>query len=356
MTYFLDRFGEEATKALISQPSNGMDSVDQTLKDINAKDSITGQPITADDVFLDWTIANYLKDGSVPDGRYTYHNYPDSPQAYETESLTCPQEQVNRTVHQYGADYIGISCAGDYTLHFEGATATGLLPVNAHSGKMAFWSNKGDESDMTLTQEFDFTNVTGPIEMSYQTWYDLEKDYDYAYVVASTDGQTWTILNTPSCTTNDPSGNSYGCGYNAKSGGGDTSQWIQESVDLSQYAGQKVQVRFEYVTDAAVNGEGLMVDDISIPAINYSTDFESDNGGWEAAGFARVDNTLPQTFRLALIIKSANGGTTVTPVAVDSENVADIPLKLQSGDQATLVVTGTTRFTNEQAAYSIQVK
>jgi len=356
MTYFLDRFGEEATKALINQSANGMDSVDQTLRDINAVDSITGQPISADDVFLDWTLANYLKDGSVPDGRYTYHNYPNAPQAMDTETISCPQDQANRTVHQYGVDYIGVGCEGNNNIHFEGATATGLLPADAYSGKLAFWSNKGDESDMTLTHEFDFSNVSGPIEMTYQTWYDLEKDYDYAYVEASTDGQTWQILNTPSCTTEDKSGNSYGCGYNGMSGGGDTAQWIQEKVDLSPYAGQKVQVRFEYVTDAAVNGEGLMLDDISVPAVNYSTDFETDNGGWDAAGFAQVENVLPQEFRLALITKKSNGETTVTPVTLDAENVVDLPLDLQSGDTAVLVVTGTTRFTREPAVYSIEVK
>jgi hypothetical protein len=76
-------------------------------------------------------------------------------------------------------------------------------------------------------------------------------------------------------------------------------------VDLSPYAGQKVQVRFEYVTDAAVNGEGLQVDDISVPAVNYFTDFESDNGGWEPAGFARVENI--SQFRLTLIVNTARG-------------------------------------------------
>jgi immune inhibitor A len=356
MAYFLDRFGEEATQALINQAANDMDSVDQTLRDVNALDSFTGQPISADDVFLDWVVANYLKDGSVADGRYIYHNYPDAPPATETETLACAQEPVNRTVNQYGVDYIALGCDGQNTLHFEGATATGLLPESAYSGKLAFWSNKGDESDMTLTREFDFSGVTGPIEMSYSTWYDLEADYDYSYVEASTDGTTWQILNTPSCTSEDPSGNSYGCGYNAKSGGGDTAQWIQEKADLSPYAGQKVQVRFEYVTDAAVNGEGLLLDDVSVPTVNYSTDFENDNGGWEAAGFARVENVLPQDFRLALIVKKSNGETTVTPVTLNAENVADVPLDLQSGDTAVLVVTGTTRFTRESAVYSLEVK
>ena len=357
MTYFLDRFGEEATKTLVNHAANGMDSVDQTLSEIDARHPFTGESLNTDDVFQDWVIANYLMDGSVEDGRFYYHNYPGAPQAYETETLACPQEQINRSVSQYGTDYIALGCdPGQYNLHFEGATATGLLPADAYSGKMSFWSNKGDESDMTLTREFDFTGVSGPIDMTYQTWYDLEADYDYAYVLASTDGQTWQILNTPSCTTEDPSGNSYGCGYNALSGGGSSAQWIQELVDLSPYAGQKVQVRFEYVTDAAVNGEGLQVDDISVPALNYFTDFESDNGGWEPAGFARVENILPQTFRLTLIVKHDNGETTVTPVTLDSENVTDLPLDLQSGDQATLVVSGTTRFTREPAVYSLEVK
>ena len=51
-----------------------------------------------------------------------------------------------------------------------------------------------------------------------------------------------------------PSGNSYGWGYT-----GSTGDWIQERVDLSQFAGQKVQIRFEYVTDAAVNEEGFLL-------------------------------------------------------------------------------------------------
>ena len=58
---------------------------------------------------------------------------------------------ASRTVNQYGVDYIRINCPGNYTLRFEGATSTRLLPADPHSGSYAFWSNKGDKSDMTLT-------------------------------------------------------------------------------------------------------------------------------------------------------------------------------------------------------------
>ena len=79
LAYFLDRFGEEATKALNNNPENGLGSVDDTLAALNITDAETGELITADDVFIDWAAALYLQDESVGDGRYTYHNYPGRP-------------------------------------------------------------------------------------------------------------------------------------------------------------------------------------------------------------------------------------------------------------------------------------
>ncbi len=212
-----------------------------------------------------------------------------------------------------------------------------------------FWSNRGDESDMTLTHEFDLTGVSGPVNMSFSTWYDTETDYDYVFLEASTDGKTWTILKTPLSTDKNPSGNSYGWAYN-----GQTNGWKDETIDLSAYAGKKVQIRFEYVTDAALNGEGFLVDDFKIPAINYQTDFEKDDGGWDAKGFVRVENSIPQTYRLDLITKKGNN-TTVEHVTLNADQTADIPLNLQSGNEATLVITGTTRFTRQPAPYQIEI-
>ena len=154
---------------------------------------------------------------------------------------------------------------------------------------------------MLLTREIDLTAVSGPVEFSYWTWYDIEEGWDYLYLEASVDGKTWKIIDTPACSNEDKSGNAYGCGYTGKSGGGSEAKWIHETVHLSGYAGKKVQLRFEYVTDAALNGEGLLLDDLAIEAANYTEDFEAGDGGWESAGFARIENILPQTFRLALV-------------------------------------------------------
>ncbi len=348
LTYFLDRFGENATKAVVASPENGLESIDTVLSSLNETNSVTSKPITADDVFADWAVANYLDDPSLLDGRYAYHNYPALPAFGDTEQVVnCQGETESHTVHQYGTDYIHFLCPGDFTINFQGSGVVKVIPEGAHSGNFAFWSNKGDESDMTFTHTFDLTKATGDISMDYYTWYDLEKDYDYLYLDASTDnGQSWQILTTPNCTTDNPSGNSYGCGYNGQSGG-----YIEQNVDLSQFAGKTVELRFEYVTDAAVNGEGLLLDDVSIPAIGYSTDFETDDGGWQADGFVRIDNELPQTYRVSLIHLA-------DPISVDTYTVdpaqslsLDVHLS-SSQDSAILVVSGTTRFTRQPAPYT----
>ncbi len=349
LAYFLDRFGEDATKELVKNPENSLPSVDHTLKTLNITDSQTGNIITADDVFMDWAATMWLMDPAVGDGRFDYGNYPEAPQITASKSISsCPASESG-SVNQYGIDYFIINCTGDSTLNFNSSTIVGLLPVDANSGKYAFWSNKGDESNMTLTREFDFTNVSAPVTLSFSMWYELETDYDYVFVEASTDGEIWEIITTPSGTDEDPSGNSYGWGYN-----GQTGDWKQEDIDLSKFAGQKVQIRFEYITDAAVNGEGFLLDDVQVEAINYQSDFEADDGGWIPSGFVRVENVLPQTYRLSLIIKGDT--TTVTNIPLNADQTVEIPLSLKSGEEAILIVAGTTRFTRLPAAYQIEIR
>jgi hypothetical protein len=353
VTYFLERLGQEATQTLVAHPDNGLDSIDAVLQQIGYTDSLRGNGgITGDEFVLDWTIANYLNDGSLADGRFGYGDYPDlfSP-ARATETVSeCPSGARTRDVHQFGVDYIRITCPGTLTLNFEGSTQVQLLPESPYSGDYAYWSNKGDESDMTLTRSFNFTDVEGPLTFNYWVWYNIENDWDYVYLLASTNGEDWTFLEVPSGTSSDPNGNNYGFGWTGYSGGSAPGSWVEESVDLSEFAGQEVMLRFEYITDAALNGEGLLVDDISIPEIDYFTDFEVDHGGWEAAGFARVQNVLPQQFQLALI--SHGSQTTIEYLELPDNNSLEIQLEIGDDVEAvTLVVVGSTRFTRQPASY-----
>jgi immune inhibitor A len=97
-----------------------------------------------------------------------------------------------------------------------------------------------------------------------------------------------------------------------------------------------------------------MLDEVSIDAINYKSDFEVDDGGWKAEGFVRVDNVLPQSYGLSVIIKGDN--TTVTRIPLNEDQTASIPFSLKNGEEAVVIVTGTTRFTTYPAPYQIEIK
>jgi hypothetical protein len=345
-TYLLDRFGDGVAREIVANPENGLESVDAVLAAIGAADPRTGSPIGADDVFADWVIASYLNDSGVEQGQYAYRRYARPPQPGLTEEVrNCSAEWEDREVRQYGVDYIRVGCGETTTLWFEGAEEVGVVPVDPYSGKYAFWSNRGDESDMTLTRAFDFTQASGPLTLTYQTWYEIEEDYDYLYLVVSEDGENWQILRASSSTEDDPTGLSYGWAYNGYSGG-----WIEESVDLSAFAGKQVQVRFEYITDMAVNLDGFLLDDVRIPEINYFEDFETGDGGWEGSGFVRIQNRLPQAFRIAIIRQGRT--TSVETVRLEAGQTASIPLQLGEDIRgAVLVVSGTTRYTTQPAGY-----
>lgn len=350
-TYFLDRFGEEVTQMLVAEQKNGMESITTVLDDLDIQDPLTDTTITAEDLFADWAVTNILGDPSVSDGRYHYGIYADAPLASPSNSITtCPTHSVTFDIAQFGVDYINISCVGDYALTFNGSTTTRMLPVDPYSGDAYLWSNMGDHSNMFLEHRFDLSGINGPVEMTYQTWYDLESDYDYVFVSASIDEKNWQILNTTSCTHENPSGNSYGCGLNGQSNG-----WQLEAIDLSPFAGEAVTIRFDYVTDAAVNGNGMVIDDIRIEAIDYFTDFESDPGGWYGEGFVRINNSLPQFFRVTMI--SFGEQTTVTPLVLDNHNQTEVQINIgEEVDSVILVVSGTTPYTRQRAIYQVEIK
>ena len=186
------------------------------------------------------------------------------------------------------------------------------------------------------------------MSLTYQTWYDIEEGWDYVFLVVSEDGgDSWEIIRTPSSTDSNPNLNSYGLGYTGESS---RSDWIEETVDLSEFAGNEILLRFEYITDLAANGEGMMLDDISIPEIGYFSDFETDDGGWQAEGWVRIQNVLPQTFRLAWI--SLGDEPTVEYIPLGGGNTAQIPIDISEDKPGVLVVVPTTPVTRPPASYT----
>jgi hypothetical protein len=244
-------------------------------------------------------------------------------------------------------DYIYLEGGTDLTLDFYGNTKARLLDTGPHSGDHLWYANRGDDSNMRLTHAFDLTGLS-QATLRFWTWYDIEVDWDYGYVMASgDDGATWQILRGPSSTDTNPNGNSYGWGYTGHSGGGPS--WIEEQIDLSAYAGQQVLVRFEYITDDALNSPGWAIDDIAIPELDYQDDVEGGDGGWLAEGFIRTNNFVPQGYLVQLI--SFGPETTVQRLPLGEDQSARWSLVLADADHGVLLVSALAPVTTEPANY-----
>jgi hypothetical protein len=328
--------------------ANGID----TPADLDAVLRARGQR-GLEELFADFAAANAFI-GTSAEARYSY------PAGLSSRTAAGPTDQdrvtlgntLSSSTHEYATRYVEVPRAA-MKIHFEAARQTKLLPTDPHSGKAMWWSDRADGLDSTLTRTVDLRNATRPT-LSYWTWYEIEKDYDYGYVAVSTDGGArWTTLAAPATTKDDPNGNNLGNGYTDVSGGGRTPVWTQQEVDLSPYAGKEIQLRFEYVTDAALNLHGMAIDDIAITGFP-TDDAESDNG-WKAEGFVRSTNVVSQRFVVQLLRFTANG-TTVDRRSVDAGTL-DLDVDT-SGDRRAplLAVTGFAVRTTQAVPFSVTVE
>ncbi|GAB6940427.1 immune inhibitor A domain-containing protein [Isoptericola variabilis] len=148
------------------------------------------------------------------------------------------------------------------------------LGVDPQDGEFAY-SGTGNNLSSTLTSPS--FSVPDGASLTAKAWYDIEKDYDYAYAEISTDGgSSWTALETNLSATD------------AKGGITGTSDgWVDLTADLSSYAGQAAQVRFRYASDGGVNETGLLVDDVAVGDA-LSEDFSGGFEGWTNDGFQLI--------------------------------------------------------------------
>jgi immune inhibitor A len=361
-TYLLDRFGEALTQAVVVHPGNGIASIDAVLAE-------NGTDLTFTDVFADWLVAAYLDDPELADGQFGYDLIGTIQPELDAEHIRYPAQRESE-VSQYGVDYVYLRGGTDLTLDFYGATRARLLDTQPHSGDFFWYANRGDDSDTRLTRAFDLSGLN-QATLRFWTWYDIEADWDYGYVQVSDDGgATWHILRGPSTTDTNPNDNSYGWGYTGRSGdvrepqalssaeptsassaepSKDAPIWIEEQVDLSDFAGQEILVRFEYITDDALNYPGWVLDDIAIPELNYRDDVEGGDGGWQAEGFVRTNNFVPQGYLLQLI--TVNAEATVQRLPLRDDQSARWRLALADADHAVLLVSGLAPLTTETATY-----
>ena len=128
------------------------------------------------------------------------------------------------------------------------------------SGTKEYFSGKGDDMNNSMWVDLDLTGKT-TAKLTFNTWYDIEQDYDYAYIKVKFGTNDWATLPGNLTTMTNPNEANVGNGITGTSNG-----WVAGNFDLTPFAGQKVQLAFNYVADAGVSLAGFYVDDVNIEA------------------------------------------------------------------------------------------
>lgn len=140
-------------------------------------------------------------------------------------------------------------------------------------GKFSYFSAKGDNLDTKLTSpEIDLTGAA-KATLSFDSWRQIEEGYDYLYVNIYAGGDKPEVVKQYDDDTKD--------------------LWVSEEIDLSKFAGKKIKVEFNYVTDGGLAMEAFYVDNIKVKADDKVV-FEDDAEGeakFELNGFMKFDGS-----------------------------------------------------------------
>lgn len=153
--------------------------------------------------------------------------------------------------------------AVNWTGNWATTNATYVSPSNS------FTDSPGTDyaNNTTKTYQFnntiDLTNVTAAMIKFYAKW-DIEADYDYCqFQVSNDNGATW-IGQCGNYTVAGNSANGSVQPNNQPVYEGTETNWVQEEINLSDYIGDSIQVRFILKSDGGTRADGFYFDDFEV--------------------------------------------------------------------------------------------
>ncbi len=332
MRYMLNILAPDGdASAFVRQQADGVEGVRDFMLQLGYDD------YTFEQLYLDYATANVV---GAPSGEYAA---PGQSLARVPRIARAPAS-VSGTVPQWAPWYLRVDDGQSFRVTFAGNATVPVLPLEPRSGDYCWWSNAVDQGDAMLTRPFDLRSGA-PAVLSFWHWYEIEHLWDWGYVSVSTDGgASWTALGADGTTANDPIGTSVGPGFTGRSDG-----WVRTEVDLGAYAGQRVHVRFEYVTDDGRNGAGWCIDDIALQGASDGA--ESAASPWQADGFVRLHRSgAPQRYAIR-IVEGDPGAPIVRDVPLDGMQAV-----FRLNGPATLIVVGMTEVDAQPAEFLLRLE
>ncbi len=215
----------------------------------------------------------------LDDGMQTIGNKPGHMGAWEKFQLGWLNYEVARagqlSVHKLGPmEYNTKQAQGVFVILPQKVVSANI--ADPYAGSYFYFSGSANNLQNRMFKAF---TLGAGATLTAKVNYGIEEGYDYALLIASTDGgSTWQTV-----PTNLSSSIVEANGIDGFSGG-----WVDLTADLSAYAGN-VMLGFQYNSDGGVNYDGFMVDNLQVTG--YALDGAESDAGWAFAGF-RVSNGI----------------------------------------------------------------
>jgi immune inhibitor A len=363
--YLADRFGLATVTQIAQHPERATDSIDTLLAPHGGMDGL----------FSDWLVANLVADPTACEAGLAYESAPGHITPIPLDAN--PKATIRDTVANYGADYWSVDLADATQLHiaFAGDNHVSLGPERARKDEHVWWSQRGDGMHTWLETTVDLRAlVTATLDQ--ELWFEIEPGWDYAYLrISADDGATWNLLATPSASAYDPLGYALGPAYTGASGcppddDGCEPRWISERVELDRYCGEKVRLRWDYITDEAVTGAGLFIGETSLIGItrdrvllretlDASGPPATARMAWKANGFLRTTTLVPQSWRLLVVemgkeIKAHH--VLVGPDGKANWSLSSEAMASANPTQVVVIVAATHRLSDGRPSYRLSVE
>lgn len=235
--------------------------------------------------------------------------------------------------------------------------------VEFYSPSTSFTDSPGDYSAdatdiYTMVESIDLQDVNEANVSFYAKW-EIEADYDYCqFQVSTNSGSTWI----PQCGKYTVEGSSTPWNGSVQPDGepvyeGTQTEWVLEEIDLSDYIGQEIQVRFVFESDGGLQQDGFYFDDFKV-----STDASSaslDLLEWKVAIYPNPANDnltikLPVLLSDPNIVVVNNQGQIVLNInnLNESDEFSVLTSNLRNGLYTLIVFDGEQKLTTAKIAIS----
>jgi len=280
--YLFEHYGGAAfTSALVQEQANGIEGIENTLAAFGYKDSFN-------EIYDNWTVANYLDDTRRAGGKFGYETLeigtidswgysieyalgnmwwgpPDiAPFAVPSFWFGDPQP--------YTAHYYRFNTSEDAVAWIDGDDFAG---VTAYSGTYEWYSDAEAWAWRSFYQTFSIPGTGATLD--FMTYFEIEDDWDYGYVeVYDQDTGEWYTLDAAGTvnyvahgqdnpnTPDEREPTAYEAAGRWHAFTGSSGGWMPVSMDLTPFAGHDIDLYFTTWQDGAFTLQMMYVDDVAI--------------------------------------------------------------------------------------------